>query len=555
MPSAGADRRGESRILREIISTVSSSLELEEVLRSVVRLLTDAAGVHACFVYLVEEGGERLVLRAASEPYAHLVDRIELERPQGLAWWVIEHREPSFIRENAPADPRFRFVGELEEERFQSLISAPIPSRGGAPIGAITMHTEAPREFSEEEVQVLVSTAALVAGAIENARLYEESRRRVSELERLTELGETVARAETPEALLPAVATGARELLGAAACRVYLLDEASEELRVHAASPPEAAAQPAIALSRLGQELTRRRGERAVTVPLVAGDELVGLLEAEGTGETELARAVANQTALALKRLDLIERLTEKNLIKDFFEELAGGTAATRSDGRAARLGFDADAAYLVILASPPDDELERDLAGLAPGSLFDRRDDVLRGLLRIPRAGEAALVDALRESARGRTSPVAAGVSNPCRGLASFPPGFEEARHALLGTTVLGREPGVMTYEELGPYKYLLRMSLEGAGRDRYREAVAQLAEYDRRRSTNLLPTLEEFLRRRGSIGATADALYVHPNTLRQRLRRVETVSGIDLRRDDWLVVEIAVKMARLEDALSSSR
>src|SRR3712207_437753 len=141
MRGARSDGRGESRILREIISTVASSLELEEVLRSVVRLLTDAAAVHACFVYLVEDGGQRLVLRAASEPYAHLVGRIQLERAQGLAWWVIEHREPSFIRENAAADPRFRFVPELEEERFQSLISAPILSRGGAPIGAITMHT------------------------------------------------------------------------------------------------------------------------------------------------------------------------------------------------------------------------------------------------------------------------------------------------------------------------------------------------------------------------------------------------------------------------------
>ena len=554
MPGTGAEGRGESRILREIISTVASSLELEEVLGSVVRLLTDAAGVHACFVYLVEEG-ERLVLRAASEPYAHLAGRIDLERPHGLAWWVIEHREPSFIRENAAADPRFRFVPELEEEQFQSLISAPILSRSGEPIGAITMHTEAPREFTEEEVEFLVSTAALVAGAIENARLYEESRRRVADLERLTALGETVARAETREALLRAVAHGARELLGAAACAIYLLDEASAEVRLEAASPPDRTGRRAIPLAQLGQELARRPGERSVAAPLVAGDELVGLLEAEGTGEAELARAVANQTALALKRLDLIERLTEKNLIKDFFEELAGGGAPTTSDGRAARLGFDADASYLVVLAAPPDDELERELASVAPRSLFDRRDDVLRGLLRIPAAGEAALVDALREALRGRTPAVAVGVSNPCRGLTSFAPGFEEARHALVGTTVLGREPGVMTYEELGPYKYLLRMSLEGAVRDRYRDAVARLADYDRRRSTNLLPTLEEFLRRRGSIAATAEALYVHPNTLRQRLRRMQEVSGIDLRRDDWLVVEIAVKMARLEDALSSPR
>jgi hypothetical protein len=51
------------------------------VLGAVVRLLTDATSVHACFVYLVED--DRLVLAAASEPYAHLVGRIALERGEG----------------------------------------------------------------------------------------------------------------------------------------------------------------------------------------------------------------------------------------------------------------------------------------------------------------------------------------------------------------------------------------------------------------------------------------------------------------------------------------
>jgi DNA-binding PucR family transcriptional regulator len=83
--------------------------------------------------------------------------------------------------------------------------------------------------------------------------------------------------------------------------------------------------------------------------------------------------------------------------------------------------------------------------------------------------------------------------------------------------------------------------------------DAVAKLADYDRDRGASLLPTLEEFLSRRGNISATSDALYVHPNTLRQRLRRIGELSGIDLRRDDWLMVEIAVKMVRLRSALAS--
>ena len=524
------------------------------MLTAVVRLLTDASGVHACFVYLVEGDGERLVLKAASAPYTHLVDEIVLERGEGLAWWAAEHRTPAFIRENALADPRTKFVPELEEERFQSLVAIPVLARDGTPTGVISLHSEAPHEFTEAEVDVLVSSASLVAGAIENARLYEETRRRVGELEHLTELGETVAGAASVEELVPAVAARGLELLRAQSCHVYLLDPISEELELRASAPAGAQAKARIALADLGPEIARSARSATVAVPLIANHELLGLLSARGTSEVDLARAAANQTAVALKKIDLIERLTEKNLIKDFFEELAGGRALGDREARAARLGFDLEAGYLVLAATPPSDELERALASIAPRSLFDRRDELMRALLRLPQGRETQLLERVREIHERLETPASIGLSNPCQGPASFPAGFEEARHALLGTTVLDGKPGVMTYDELGPYKYLLRMSSDAGVRDRHRDAVARLAEYDSQRSTALLPTLEEFLRRRGNISATAAALYVHPNTLRQRLRRIMELSGIDLRRDDWLMVEIAVKMVKLEQAVGTA-
>jgi GAF domain-containing protein len=546
MASSAAE--AESRVLAEIISTVASSLDLEEVLAAAVRLLSDASAVHACFVYLVEADGKRLVMRAASEPYSHLVGHIVLERGEGLAWWAAERREPAFIRDDALSDPRFKYVPELAEEKFQSLVSVPILGRDGTAIGIVSLHTEAPREFVQSEVDFLVSSASLMAGAVENARLYEESRRRVAELEQLTRLGETIARAETLDELLPEVATASMQLLEASACHVYLLDHGTEELQLRASEPAGAEARPTLTLAGLGPEISRRGKRKSVGTPLVAGDELLGLLLAEGTTEADLAHAVANQTAVAIKKIELIERLTEKNLIKDFFEQLAGGSALGDLEGRAARLGCDLDQRHLVLAAAPPHDRIEKALAALAPGSLFDRRDDSVRALLRVPTAGPDHLVDAIRRVQAELEPPVAIGVSNLCQGVASYQAGFEEARHALLGTSVLQSHPGVMAYDELGPYKYLLRMSLDSSVRDAHRDAVARLAEYDRQRSTSLLATLEEFLRRRGNISATAEALYVHPNTLRQRLRRIMEISGIDLRRDDWLMVEIALKLVKLE-------
>jgi GAF domain-containing protein len=542
------------KTLHQIVSTVASSLELEEVLRAVVRLMSDASGVHACFAYVMEGDGERLLLRAASPPYERQAGKVVLERGEGLAWWAAAEREPAFIRENALADPRTKYVPELEEERFQSLLALPVIGRSGAVIGVITAHTEAPREFTDDEVDFLVTSASLVASAIENARMYEEARLRVSELEQLTELAEEIARAEALDELLETVVQAARPLLAARATHVYLLDAGSEELERRASDPDSGNARSTLGLAELGPELARGGRSSRLAIPLVASGELVGLFVAEGSTRVELGRALASQAAVGIKKVQVIEQLTEKNLIKDFFEELAGGRPRGDLEGRAARLGCDLALPHVVLIAEPPDEALERALKAAAPGSLFDRREESLRAVLKLPTLSVDSFYDRLRKIQAEHASAVAIGVSSVCQGEAAFVDGFAEAQQALLGTVVLKGEPTVLAYEELGPYKYLLRVALDGGIRDATVDAVRRLAEYDAQRGSQLVTTLEEFLRRHGNISSTSEALYVHPNTLRQRLRRIAELSGLDLRKDDWLMIEIAVKMVKLEQALGSS-
>jgi len=516
-----------------------------------VRLMSDASGVHGSFVYLLED--DRLVMRAASSPYERHVARVAFERGESLAWWAVEHAEPAFIRDNALADPRVKYVPELEEERYQSLLAVPIVGRSGEPIGAITAHTEAPREFTDDEVDFIVTSASLVASAIENARLYEETRLRVTELEQLTELAEAIARAELLEELLQTVVMDARPLLAARACHVYLLDPTREELDLKASDPDPGAARQTLGLAELGPELARGGRSSRLAVPLVATGELIGLLVAEGSTRVELGRAVASQVAVGIKKVQVIEQLTEKNLIKDFLEELAGGRPRGDLEGRAVRLGCDLDQPHVVLVAEPWSDGLERALRSAAPGSLFDHREDSLRALVRLSLTSSGSFVERLGRIHGELGEEVSIGVSSVCRGQASYAEGFAEAQQALVGTVVLSGKPSVLAYDDLGAYKYLLRVAVDGGLRDATVDAVARLAEYDEQRGAQLLATLEEFLRRHGSISATSEALYVHPNTLRQRLRRIGELSGLDLRSDDWLAIEIAVKMVKLHQALGA--
>ncbi len=438
--------------------------------------------------------------------------------------------------------------------------------RDGPTIGVISLHTEAPREFTTEEVDFLVSSSSLVAGAIENARLHAETQRRVRQLEQLNRLGERISEAGTREDLYEVVVAGVAELVQPSVCRLYVpgLAGLRDELSLVASVPEEDNARATIGLAELGPELSRaRRAEEALLhVPLLAAGDLRGLLELQAGGrglladDADIVETAASQAALALVKLELIERLREENAIGDFLQALEDGAGDGALQAPARALGVDLTAHHLVLAAMPasdtPDAEwaapLERALFRRFTGVLFDARDDRARALVSVRPDGAAHVGDRLREIVDALAAPVLVGLSAACVGERALCSGFEEARLALRGAAVLEGASAVAHHEDLGPYKYLLRLGAPARGRDSHRVAIAQLAEYDLRRSAQLLRTLEEYLRNRGSISATASALYVHQNTLRQRLQRIEELTGMDLRSRDALALDIAIRLTALE-------
>jgi DNA-binding PucR family transcriptional regulator len=58
----------------------------------------------------------------------------------------------------------------------------------------------------------------------------------------------------------------------------------------------------------------------------------------------------------------------------------------------------------------------------------------------------------------------------------------------------------------------------------------LGPLLAYDDRHRAELLPTLQEFLACSGSWNACAAKMYVHVNTVRYRIRRIEELTGRDL-------------------------
>jgi DNA-binding PucR family transcriptional regulator len=130
----------------------------------------------------------------------------------------------------------------------------------------------------------------------------------------------------------------------------------------------------------------------------------------------------------------------------------------------------------------------------------------------------------------------------------------YREALDAATIARALRQRGGAVAYSELGAYRYLVHIARDQAPRDRTRAAVDTLIAYDARRRTALLDTLERYLAERRSVIDSARSLFIHPNTLRQRLARIEQLTGLDLDGDDLLSLELAIKLARLHGRASVS-
>src|SRR3954471_17786258 len=565
----------QSETLYAVIGVVASSPDLDRVLEGVVDLLTEATHCHACFVYLRD--GDRLRLRAPSRVFAHLVGRGDMGLDEGLPGWVARNGTPEFIREHAMADPRMKYVAEIEEERFQSMVAVPIPARSGSALGTVVLHTVAPREFDEGVLTFLSHTASLVAGAIENARLYEDTRRRAGGLTRRSSLSQAIAAVDGREELYRVVTGGVRELLRCDACQLYLLDPQTGRLELAAAEPAgRPSAWPGAEGTAVLLDMLRRRGPAAgpgggatLVAPVAAGDEHLGALAATrarpsfGQEADELLRAVANQLAVALHKAALIERLTAENIVRDLFEALERGSTDVAA-ARARGAGADRRRRHVLVHVEPVQghgdprpwpavaERTEARLRRLAPGALCDTGRESLRALMPLAAGSSDADFEQLERGLHelGASERVLVSVSTAHRGVSEGHRSLREAADAAHIARALVRGGGALSYAELGAYKYLVRLPLDEAPHDRHCEAVERLMDYDRRRRSQLVATLEQYLRDGRSIATTARALYIHPNTLRQRLDRIEKLSGLDLGDEDLLSLELAVKLVRLRSA-----
>ncbi len=288
----------------------------------------------------------------------------------------------------------------------------------------------------------------------------------------------------------------------------------------------------------------------------------------------ESVAELAADVALERARLDAA-RTGERKLAEAIVTMLASGGGEGAASAEFASLmraaGLPSDGRYLVAAMSaeadrvtgPNADRWRCDLAGelvmpFAEGALVAPLGDEI--VLLVPCPGGAvpddtpsALVFAaaiLRtqptlESDRSRVR-LTVGVSAPAEGVTALSGAWHEAGSArrlaaVRGTTAVS----VVTSDEVASHELLLATVPASVLRSFRERLLGPLVAYDDRHRAELLPTLREFLACSGSWNACAAKMYVHVNTVRYRIRRIEELTGRDLSHlDDQVDFFLALRI-----------
>lgn len=127
-------------------------------------------------------------------------------------------------------------------------------------------------------------------------------------------------------------------------------------------------------------------------------------------------------------------------------------------------------------------------------------------------------------------TETIFAGVGSVSHGIRNLWESYQMAKRIIDISKIEKNERQTESYQDMGILSLLFHIdSVECMG-EFYDKTIKPLVEYDTDNGSNLVEVLECYLKSNGSLNETAEELFVHRNTINYRIKKIESILGVDL-------------------------
>jgi signal transduction histidine kinase len=378
-------------LLYDIGRKLSSSLDLDKVLRDILALTIPSVGATSGSMIVLDESGQArrhtLIREGLATPVTEQVVAQILDK--GLASWVVRHKEGAIVFDTRE-DERWLALTD-DHLTTRSAIAVPL-LRQERVVGVLTLIHPEPNRFGQEHLDLLLFIAHQAAIAVENARLYEKVTERMREATALYKVSSQLMRTLNLDQVLEKV-LDVLQIFGYPNCAILLVDEEAGELEVRAARGYlretvgkvrfkigqegiggwVAAHKTALNVPDVTQDSRYVGGEETrseIAVPMMAGDRVIGVLDVQGSevnafdDDLRVLSSVGAQAAIAIERAHLYS--AERRLRTTIAEERAKLEAIIRGASDAI---FVTNELGRVLLMNPAAEQA----FDVEPGTWIDR--------------------------------------------------------------------------------------------------------------------------------------------------------------------------------------
>lgn len=303
-------RAGQLAALAQVMRTITSVRDLQELLPQIAEVISARFGFYHVGVFLIDEAGEYAILSAANSPGGQKMlarkHRLRVGE-EGIVGYVTSTGEAR-VAMDVGKDPVYFNNPDLPGTHSELALPLQIDQRV---VGALDVQSQATGAFSNEDVQMLSLLADQVSLAIENARLFDETRTALAEAEAVSRqfVREAWSRLPTEHRL------------------------AGYRYSVAGASPLQEPVDWTSQTAPLNQSSSTETGQ--VVVPIQLRGETIGTLvvqspsqETLNQDQLDLITAVAERVALSAENARLFEETTRRaereRLVSDITSKIRG---------------------------------------------------------------------------------------------------------------------------------------------------------------------------------------------------------------------------------------
>src|SRR5258708_61858 len=163
-------QKGEIAVFQELGKALTSSLQLDQVLRTIMEKIDEFLRPDNWSLLLLDEAKQELYFELAVGKASQALKDVRVKVGQGIAGWVAQHGEAVVVPDTSKDTRFFGKVDEKTKMETQSIVAVPVKFRDTC-LGVIELiNCFGPEAFDSRDLNLLEPLADFAAIALENAR-------------------------------------------------------------------------------------------------------------------------------------------------------------------------------------------------------------------------------------------------------------------------------------------------------------------------------------------------------------------------------------------------